>query len=135
MPGSPDATSAAPVGSQAAVSRTMTARLPARSWSRKMTDRPLLTPTSATFQPGSRDRTHGTSDADGTDWASSHSGSRWVQERLLVFTDVLTATWLSKTAVRFNAARTSSTTIAAHSPTRRTLHRWIRIGRGGVGSN
>jgi hypothetical protein len=38
------------------------------------TDRPSLTATSATVQPASDDRMHGTSDADGTDCASSHSG-------------------------------------------------------------
>jgi hypothetical protein len=48
------------------------------------TDRPSLTVTPASVQPAGKERTHGTSDADGTDWASSHSGSRSVQLRFLM---------------------------------------------------
>jgi hypothetical protein len=51
-PGSCDGTSAAPVGSQAEVSRTTTAPLPARSLSTVITERPSLTVTFATVQPG-----------------------------------------------------------------------------------
>jgi hypothetical protein len=54
--------------------RMTTAAAPARSWSRVMTERPSLTATFATVQPGRQDWTQGSSDADGTDWASSHSG-------------------------------------------------------------
>src|SRR4030095_799800 len=117
----------------AAERRATTAPLPARSWSRVMTDRPSLTDTSATVQPGSRVCTQGTIEADGTDWASSHSGSSCAQSRLWIVSGVLTATRLSKTAVGFMATRTNSPTIAAHSPTRRALHRWIGIVWGGLG--
>ena len=47
---------------------------PARAWLRVIWDQPLRALAPASFQPGSS-RTHGTSEADGTDWAWSHSGS------------------------------------------------------------
>ena len=100
-----------------------------------ITERPLLTATFATDQPVGRGRRHGTIDADGTDWACSQSGSRWAQSRLWISSEVLTAAWLSKMYVGFRAARTSRARMAAHSPTRRALQRWIRIGRGGLGSS
>src|SRR5215213_10614743 len=80
-PGWLDRTWLAPAGSQVAASRMTIALLPARSLSRVSTDRPLLTVTLLSVQPVGRDRRQGTSDADGTDWASSHCGSRSVQAR------------------------------------------------------
>jgi hypothetical protein len=124
-----------PAVSQVAARRATTACLPARSWSRVITVRPSLTATSATVQPGSRVRTHGTSDADGTDWASSHSGSGCVQSRPWTLSEVLTAILLSKITVGCRATRTSSSTITPHSPTRRAVQRCTRIGWGGDGSS
>src|SRR6266511_1964903 len=77
--------------SQPAVIRTTIAPGPARSLSRVMTDWPSFTVTFLSVQPVGRDRRHGTSDADGTDWASNHSGSRRVQPRLAVYSGVLPA--------------------------------------------
>lgn len=51
-------------------------------WARVNSDRPFLAFAVATAQPGGSARTQGTSDADGTDWASSHSGSGSSQPRL-----------------------------------------------------
>src|SRR6266508_6897608 len=84
-----DGPSTAPLGSQAAVSRTTRAASPARSWFSVSTERPSLTVASATVQPTGKARTHGTIDADGTDWACNHSGSRWVQSRLSTYSGVL----------------------------------------------
>src|SRR4030095_2685111 len=109
-PGTCDDPLTAPgAGSQAAATmRTTTAAAPARSWSRGMTERPSLTATLVTVQPGRRDSTQGTSDADGTDWAISHSGSRSLQPTstraltptTLAPSGVLTATSLLSVQVR-----------------------------------
>jgi len=71
-PGWSDRTWLAPAGAQVAASRMTIAPIPARSLSRVSTERPLLTVTLLSVQPAGRDPRHGTSDADGTDWASSH---------------------------------------------------------------
>jgi hypothetical protein len=96
-----------PLGSQLAVSRTARAAAPARSWFRVISDRPLLTATSATLQPTGRNCTQGTRDADGTDWAISHSGSRSPQLTSLTPSGVATATSLLKRCLGFRAARTT----------------------------
>ena len=76
-----------------AVSRRTSTPVPARSWFRGITDRPSLTVTLPTIQPAGRERRQGTRDADGTDWASSHCGSRSVQARLPTLVGVAAASW------------------------------------------
>src|SRR5215213_11384586 len=127
-------TSRAPARSQEAVSLTTIAALPARSWSRVITERPLLTATSATLQPTGSSCTQGTSDADGTDWAINHSGWRSPQPASLTPSGVSTRFSVLKTYLEFTVAKTTRARISAHSPTRRALQRWTRIGRGGLGS-
>ncbi len=134
-PGRAAGTSTAPVVSQAALSRATTAAGPARSWPRVMTDRPSLTATFATVQPGSVARRHGTMLAEGTAWASSHSGSGRAQLRLSRCSGVLTATSLLSEDTMIAPRGSSSATTTAQSPTRRGLHRWMLIGRGGAGSS
>src|SRR5829696_9635142 len=96
VPGSSDRTWLAPAGSQVAASRMTIAPMPARSLSRVSTDRPLLTVTLLSDQPTGRDRRHGTSDADGTDWASSHCGSTSEQARLPMYSGVAPASlWVT----------------------------------------
>ena len=56
------------------MSRTTTA-WESGSWASVNSDKPFLAFAVATVQPAGSVRTHGTSDADGTDWARSHSGS------------------------------------------------------------
>jgi hypothetical protein len=133
-PGWSDGTWVAPAGSQVAVSRTTIAPMPARSLSRVSTERPSLTVTLLSVQPAGRDRRHGTSDADGTDWASSHCGSRSVQARLPMYSGVAPASLLVMFPATVFPTRNSSTTTSARSPIRRALQRWTRIGCGGVGS-
>ena len=127
----------APPGSQAAASRTTRAPSPARSWLRVIVERPSLTATFPTDQPTGRGaRTHGTSDADGTDWASSHNASMSVQSTSVRFSGVLTATSLLRAIATMGPPNTTtSATISASSPTRRALQRWIETGWGGVGSS
>jgi hypothetical protein len=55
-----------------------------------MREEPSWTWTSANRQPAGRFCTHGTSAADGTDWAISHSGSRLLQSTALMYREVLT---------------------------------------------
>jgi hypothetical protein len=52
---------------------------------------PSLTVTLPTIQPTGRERRQGTRDAEGTDWASSHCGSRSLQARLPTVVGVSTA--------------------------------------------
>src|SRR4029450_2258271 len=99
-----------------------------------MTERPSLTVAPATVQPSGRYRTQGTSEADGTDWACSHSGSRWAQPGSLLYSGVLPASLLAKPSAMLVPANTSSAATSARSPIRRGLHRWIDTGWGGVGS-
>ena len=75
VPGWSGGVGIAPVVSQSAVSRTTRAGLPRRSWSRVNLDQPLRTLAAPRVQPSGSDRTQGTSEAEGTDWASSQSGS------------------------------------------------------------
>src|SRR4029453_2291363 len=93
-PGWSERTWLAPPGSQVGARRTTIAAMPARSLSRVSTDRPLLTVTLLSVQPVGRDRRQGTSDAVGTDWASSHCGSRSVQARLPMYSGVAPASLL-----------------------------------------
>src|SRR6266508_1687195 len=123
-----DGTRVAPWTSQPELSRTTIAPGPARSLARVSTDRPSLTVTSATFQPAGRNRTKGTSDADGTDCASNHSASRRVQPRSERMSGVL-PTQLVRFLGMVIHSYASSTATSAHGPKRRAVHRWIRTGR------
>ena len=93
-----------------------------------MTERPSLTATFSSDQPTGRSRTHGTSEADGTAWAWSHSGSRSVQGRLETSIEVLAAASLLVVEISAATVSTSRTAVAPMSPTRRQLHRWIDTG-------
>src|SRR5215218_6440986 len=104
-PACSEVTSVAPARSQEAVSLTTIAPLPARSWSRVITERPLLTATSATVQSAGTNCRHGISEADGTDWAISHNCSRSLQPTSLTPSEVATASSLSKMILVFRAAR------------------------------
>ena len=99
------------------------------------TDWPSLTVTFASVQPTGRNCTHGTIDADGTAWASSHSGSRSVQATLLMNSGVALASSLAMLAAMVCTMNNTRTIATAQSPIRRRLQRWIRIGCGGVGSS
>src|SRR5918994_7009719 len=132
-PGWSDRTWLAPAGSQVAASRTTIAPMPARSLSRVSTDWPSLTVTLLSVQPAGRDRRQGTSDADGTDWASSHNGSKSVQARLPMYSGVALASLWVTFSTMFDPTNAASNATSANRPIRRMLQRWIRIGGGGVG--
>ena len=97
-----------------------------------------LTATFSTVQPGSRDSTQGTSDADGTDWAISHNGSRSLQPTSPtpngVPSRVLTTSLLSVQVPIGAPMTTTSAATSPISPTRRALHRWMGMGLGRLGS-
>ena len=84
----------APVVSHVAVSRTTSAGAPTRSWSRVNFDQPLRTLAAPNDQPSGTSRTHGTKEAVGTDWASSHRGSSSWQDRLAMDSGVVPASLL-----------------------------------------
>src|SRR4030095_11287727 len=64
--------------SQSAVSRTTTVPRPSRSW-RVISEWPSVTVILATRHPSGSGPRQGTSEADGTYWASGHNGSGSVQ--------------------------------------------------------
>jgi hypothetical protein len=73
------------------------------------------------LHPTGRNCTHGTSDADGTDWAISHSGSRSLQSRRLMCSGVCTASLLLKRAFGFVAA--GATEVTSEQPQARRYPR------------
>src|SRR5919197_5262359 len=89
MPGRSAGTWVAPRVSQFGVRRTTIASGPARSLPKESTVRPSLTVACDSDQPVGSVRTQGTIEAEGTDCASSHNGSRSVQLRLPAFSGVL----------------------------------------------
>src|SRR5829696_958649 len=119
----------AAVVSQVALSRTT--REPTSYLRRVNIDHPFLAAdvlvSSLKFtnlQPAGNDGTHGTSEADGSDWAISHNGSRSAAQSRLVRLSRVVVGSLFSTASR--AAGTSSAatgTTSSSRPTRRTLQR------------
>ena len=74
----------APVVSQSAVSRTTSAGLPTRSWSRVNLDRLFLTLAAPSVQPSGKERTQGTREAEGTDWARLEDPSAGLHRGVLL---------------------------------------------------
>jgi hypothetical protein len=112
---------------------TTTAALPAWSVSKVIRERPFWTRTSATVQPAGISCMQGTSAADGTDWAISHSGSPLLQPMSVVYREVLTRSVRSLQTMA-NGSPTSRSPASSANPTRRMLQRWIETGWGRWGS-
>ena len=104
----------------------------ARSWSRVNLDQPLRTLAAPSVQPSGSGRTHGTREADGTDWASSQSGSSWSQPRLLIGQRRGGGVAVDQHGPeRRRRAGAPAGPSAASRATRRALQRWIRSGGAG----
>ena len=91
-------------------------------------DQPLRTFAPPNVQPDGTDRTQGTSDAEGTDWASSHNGSSSRQPRWPTFNGVSVRSSLTSTSRTQMISSTVAGTIRRSRPMRRGLQCWIAIG-------
>src|SRR5512133_1340254 len=106
------------------------------AWLSSSTDSPSRT-RRAPSMPSGNARTQGIREADGTDWAWSHSSSNWVQDPFAPVTMAappgLALDWANAQAI--GTAGISASTTRSSSATRRALQRWTLIGRGGAGSS